>query len=48
MFHTWKFGTPELYIMYMVNLLVPNVSECKYLIGTIMCQVNYDEDTILC
>ena len=37
---TLKFGRPELYID---NLLIPNVSECKYL-GTIICQKNCDLD----
>ena len=37
---TLKFGRPEL---YMDNLLIPNVSECKYL-GTIICQKNCDLD----
>ena len=37
---TLKFGRPEL---YMDNLLIPNVSECNYLV-TIMCQKSYDLD----
>ena len=37
---TLKFGRPKLYID---NLLIPNVSECKYL-GTITCQKNCDLD----
>ena len=37
---TLKFGRPALY-MYMDYLLIPNVSECKYL-GTIICQKNCD------
>ena len=37
---TLKFGRPAL---YMDDLLIPNVSECKYL-GTIICQKNCDLD----
>ena len=37
---TLKFGRPALYID---NLLIPNVSDCKYL-GTIICQKNCDLD----
>ena len=37
---TLKFDTPALYID---NLLIPNVSDCKYL-GTIICQKNCDLD----
>ena len=37
---TLKFGGPKL---NMDNLLIPNVSECKYF-GTIICQKNCDLD----
>ena len=37
---TLKFDRPEL---YMDNLLITNVSECKYL-GSIICQKNCDLD----
>ena len=37
---TLKFGRPAL---YMDDLLIPNVSECKYL-GTIICQKSCDLD----
>ena len=37
---TLKFGRPAL---YMYDLLIPNVSECKYL-GTIIYQMNCDLD----